>query len=171
MDAIVERSYSKLLNNLEDMTTLYRQLLDVVRKEKEMLLSAQLDELTENNLIKDQILMKIRLVDTLRYKHAQELALVIKADFENPRLLDLAQKISSLEGDKLRSLHATLDLLIRRLMEFNRENEAYAQKALQTLNGSMNDIKETLTGKKTYEKKGHYKAGPEQAGNFVSKEV
>lgn len=171
MDAVVERSYKKLLSNLEDMITLYRQLLDVVRKEKEMLLAAQLDELTENNIVKDQLLMKIRLADTLRLKHAQELALMIKADYENPRLLELAQKMPGPAGDLLRSQHATLDLLIKRLMDFNRENEQYAQSALKTLNGTMNDIKETLSGKKTYEKKGQYKAGPSPAGNFVSKEV
>jgi len=171
MDAVVERSYKKLLSNLEEMTKLYRQLLDVVRKEKEILLTAQLDDLIENNLLKDQLLMKIKLADTLRFKHAQELALMIKADFENPRLLELAVKMPGAEGDTLRTLHATLDLLIKRLMDFNKENEVYAQTALKTLNGTMNDIKETLTGKKTYEKKGQYKAGPEQSGNFVSKEA
>jgi len=171
MDAVIERAYQKLGNNLDEMITLYRQLLDIVRKEKELLLAAQLDDLTENNTLKDQVLMKIRLADTLRFKHAQELALVIKAEYENPRLLDIAQKMPAAEGDRLRSQHATLDLLIKRLMEFNRENEEYAQSALKTLNGTMNDIKETLTGKKTYEKKGQYKAGPEQAGNFVRKEV
>ncbi len=171
MDAVIERSYKKLLNTLEEMTTLYRQLLDIVRKEKEMLLAAQLDNLTENNLLKDQVLMKIRLADTLRFKHAQELASVVKAEIESPRLLEIAQKMPQAQGDQLRSLHATLDLLIKRLMEFNTENQTYAQSALKTLNGTMDDIKETLTGKKTYEKKGQYKAGPSPAGNFVSKEA
>lgn len=171
MDAVIERSYKKLLHHLEDMTTLYRQLLEIVRKEKDMLLAAQLDQLTENNLAKDQVLMKIRLADTLRAKSAQELASALKCNEENPRLLELAQKLPQEQGDQMRSLHATLDLLIKRLMEFNRENEAYAQSALKTLNGTMNDIKETLSGKKTYEKKGQYKSGPSPAGNFVSKEA
>jgi hypothetical protein len=39
------------------------------------------------------------------------------------------------------------------------------------LNGTMNDIKESLSGSKTYEKKGQYKTGPEHTGNFVSKEA
>lgn len=171
MDAIVEKSYNKLVSNLEEITTLYRQLLEIVRKEKEILLSAKVDELIENNVVKDQTLMKIRLADALRLKHAQELALLIKADYENPRLLDIAQKVPQPFGEHLRSLHATLDLLISRLVEFNRDNESYAQTALSTLTGTMNDIRETLTGKKTYEKKGQYKTGPEVSGNFVSKEV
>lgn len=171
MDAIIEKSYNKLVDNLEDITTMYRHLLEIVRKEKEILLSTKIDDLLENNVIKDQTLMKIRLADVLRVKHAQELALLIRADHENPRLLDIAQKMSGNYGERLRSLHATLNLLIERLMEFNRDNEVYAQSAIKTLNGTMDDIRETLTGKKTYEKKGQYKSGPEVAGNFVSKEV
>ncbi len=38
-----------------------------------------------------------------------------------------------------------------------------------SLIGSSNMI--TLSGKKTYERKGTYKQGPEQSGNFVSKEI
>lgn len=171
MDAALERSYTKLLNNLEDMTKLYRQLLEIVRKEKEILLSAKLDDLAENNLNKDQVLMKIKIADSLRLKHAQELAIMVKADHENPRLLEIAQKIASTQGDRLRNMHATLDILVKRLVELNRENEAYAQSALKTLDGTMTDLKDTLSGKKTYEKKGQYKAGPDQSGNFVSKEI
>ncbi len=171
MDAIIENSYNKLVDTLEDITTLYRHLLEIVRKEKEILLSTKIDDLVENNVVKDQALMKIRLADALRLKNAQELALLIRADHENPRLLDIAQRMSGNYGERLRSLHATLNLLIERLMEFNRDNEIYAQSAITTLNGTMDDIRETLTGKKTYEKKGHYKTGPEVSGNFVSKEV
>ncbi len=171
MDAPIERAYTKLVSNLEDLTKLYRQLLDFVRKEKQILLDAKLDNLQENNLQKDQVLMKIKLADTLRGKHAQELALMVKADVENPRLLEIAQKISGPAGDRLRTLHATLDMIIKRLTDLNKENEAYAQSALSTLNGTMNDIKESLSGSKTYEKKGQYKTGPEQTGNFVSKEA
>jgi flagellar biosynthesis/type III secretory pathway chaperone len=171
MDAVIERSYSKLLGNLEDLIKFYRTLLDTVRKEKEIYIKADLKELHEINQSKETLLMKIKMVDTLRAKHAQELAVQIGADTENPRLLDLAKQLQGEPADRLRGLHSALDILLKRLTEINKENEQYAQKALSTLNGAMTNIKETLTGKKTYEKKGQMKLGPDKSGNFVRKEV
>ena len=171
MDAIVERSYLKLKSNLEDLTKLYRTLLDTVRKEKEIYIKADLKQLHEINQTKEALLMKIKMVDTLRTKHAQELAVQIGADVENTRLLDIAKYLQGEAADRLRGLHAALDLLLKRLTEINKENEEYAQKALSTLTGAMTNIKDTLSGKKTYEKKGQMKQGPDQAGNFVRKEV
>lgn len=171
MDAGVERAHQKLVGNLEDLTKLYRTLLDFVRKEKDIYVKADLKDLHEINLQKEALLMKIKMLDTLRLKHAQELAGLIGADVENPRLLDIAKHMTGPASDRLRSLHSALDLLLKRLTDINKENEQYAQKALQTLNGAMTDIKDTLSGKTTYEKKGQIKQGPDKSGHFVSKEA
>lgn len=172
MEASIERAIHKLVCNLDDLVLLYRQLLTAVRQEKDLLLGAQGPELQELNTHKDFLLQKIRLADTLRQKHAQELAGLVHADIENPRLLEIAQKLPAEHGDRLRQMHATLDIVIRRLLELNKENESHAQSALRNLDGAMSNIKETLSGKKTYEKKGQInKLGPEKAGNFIRKEI
>ncbi len=171
MDSTTERSYQKLLSNLEDLTKLYRSLLDMVRKEKEVYIKADLNDLHEINQGKETLLMKIKMVDTLRTKHAQELATILMADAENPRLLELAKRVGGEQGDRLRSLHSALDILLKRLTDINKENEEYAQRALATLSGAMNNIKETLAPKKTYAKQGQLKSGHEVSGNFVKKEA
>ncbi|MBN8535739.1 MAG: flagellar protein FlgN [Deltaproteobacteria bacterium] len=171
MDAVKEKAFEKLVSNLEDLIKFYLQLLDLARKEKEALVEADANKILELNSQKELHLQKIKLADTLRFKHAKELCVMIKADSENPRLLEIAQKIPGVMGDQLRNLHKTLDMVITRIIEINKDNELLTQKALQALNGTMNNIKETLSGKKTYERKGNYKQGPEQSGNFVSKEI
>jgi flagellar biosynthesis/type III secretory pathway chaperone len=172
MDAsIVDRSFEKLIQNLDDLVGLYRQLLDLARKEKQFLIEANSDRILEINSQKEIVLQKVKLADTLRFKHAKELCAKIGADSENPRLLEIAQRLHGPKGDQLHNFHSTLELVIKRIIEINRDNEELAQKALNTLHGTMDNIKETLTGKKTYEKKGTYKAGPESSGNFVSKEA
>lgn len=171
MDATVDRSFDKLIQNLDDLVGLYRQLLDLARKEKQYLIEADTDRLLEVNSQKDTVLQKVKLADTLRFKHAKELCVKIGADFENPRLLEIAQRLHGPKGDQLHNFHSTLEMVIKRIIEINKDNEELAQKAINTLNGTMNNIKETLSGKKTYEKKGTYKAGPESSGNFVSKEA
>jgi flagellar biosynthesis/type III secretory pathway chaperone len=170
MDASLDRSYQRLLTNLEELTTLYRHLLDLVRKEKQLLIDANMDKLQENNENKENLLFKIKTTDSLRARYAAELASLVQADAENPRLLDIAKNVGGPEGERLRVIHAALDMLIRRLSTLNKENEEVAQSALKNLGGALNNIKDTLSGKKTYGGKGQVKRGPEQAGHFVSKE-
>jgi hypothetical protein len=173
METATEQTYKKLLSSLEDLTKSYRTLLDLVRKEKELLIGANREKLEENNQLKEAAIFKLRAQDSLRSRYATELATQVKADVEQPRLLDIAKHIAGAEGDRLRSMHAALDLLIKRITEINKENEIYAQSALKSLGGALNDIKETLSGgKKTYARKGQsVKLGPDTAGHFVSKEA
>lgn len=172
MDATVERAFQKLEGNLEELTKIYRSLLDIVRKEKENLLKADRDALEESNKLKEDILFRLRGQDALRSRYATELASMVGADSENPRLLELAQKLAGTRAaDRLRNQHAALDILIKRITDINKENEEYAKSALGTLSGALNDIKDTLSGKKTYGGKGQYKTGPQVSGNFVSKEA
>ena len=172
MDATVERAFHKLEANLEELTKIYRSLLDIVRKEKELLLKADRDALEESNKLKEELLFKLRAQDSLRSRYAMELATMVGADIENPRLLELAQKLAGTPAaDRLRTQHAALDILIKRITEINKDNEEYAKSALNTLNGALDEIKDTVSGKKTYGGKGQYKQGPQVSGNFVSKEA
>lgn len=172
MDVTIERAYQKLETNLEDLTKTYRLLLDLVRKEKEILIKADRDALEENNKLKEDLLFKLRAQDALRSRYAIDLATLVGGDAHNPRLLELAQKIAGTPiSERLRTLHATLEMLIKRITEINKENEEFARTALKSLNGALNEVKGTISGKSTYERKGQVKAGPNTAGNFVSKEA
>lgn len=176
MDATQERSYLKLVSNLEEMVKLYRTLLDIVRKEKEFLVQADVEKLNENNQAKENLLYKVRGLDTTRERYAKEFAQQIGADVNAPRLLEIAKKCSlsgnNEQGEKLRNIHSTLEILIKRLSELNKENEEYAKSALQVVNGAMTNIKDTLGGKKTYARQGKMSAAtPDGAGNFVRKEA
>ncbi|PIS11706.1 MAG: flagellar protein FlgN [Bdellovibrio sp. CG10_big_fil_rev_8_21_14_0_10_47_8] len=172
MEASNERSYQKLVLCLEELTKLYRSLLDVVRKEKDILIAADVEKLNDSNKVKETLLYKIRSQDSARERYAKEFADLIGADSKNPRLLEMAKIIQGEEANRLRVIHAALEMLVKRASDINKENEQYAQSALHSLNGAMNDIKDTLAGKKTYAREGTMAAyGPARAGNFVSKEV
>jgi flagellar biosynthesis/type III secretory pathway chaperone len=176
MDSTQERSYLKLVNNLEEMVKLYRSLLEIVRKEKEYLVQADVEKLNENNQAKENLLYKVRGLDTTRERYAKEFAQLVGSDATAPRLLEIAKKCSlsghAEQGEKLRNIHSTLEILIKRLSELNRENEEYTQSALQIVNGAMSNIKDTLGGKKTYARQGKMsQATPDGAGNFVRKEA
>jgi flagellar biosynthesis/type III secretory pathway chaperone len=172
MDASQDKAYQKLVNNLEELTKLYRQLLDIVRKEKELLLAADIAKLDENNKDKEALLYKIRTQDSARERYAKEFARLIGGDTASPRLLDLAKILHGTDEEKrLRTIHSMLEMIVSRVQSLNKENEEYAQSALGILNGAMTNVKETLAGKKTYARKGKMEYGPDRAGNFVKKEA
>ncbi len=171
MDARVETVYKKLTENLEELTKIYRQLLDVVRKEKEFLINVDLIEIDRARILKEELIGKSRIADMVREKYAYELGSLVGLTVTRPRLMEIAAQLPVKEGDTLRQFHSGLEMVVKRLQELNRENAKYADSALRTLSGALGDIKETLAGKNTYERKGQYKSGPEVSGNFVSKEA
>jgi flagellar biosynthesis/type III secretory pathway chaperone len=171
MDAKVETVYKKLTETLQEMTKIYRQLLDVVRKEKDFLIKVDVIEIDKCRATKEELIGKTRVAEMVREKYAHELGSLIGLTSARPRLSELAAQMPLKEGDALRQLQSGLEMVVKRLQELNRENGTYAQSALRALNGAMGNIKETLAGKNTYERKGQYKAGPEISGNFMSKEA
>lgn len=166
-----QKSFDKLVTNLDEMTKQYRLLLECVRKEKDLLIQSDIESLNQSNATKEQILTKIKSIEALRINYAAELAQVVGASVTEPRLLEIAQKIGGAEADKLRSVHSALELLTKRLIDFNKENATYAESALNTVSSAMDNIKDSLMGSKTYQKKGTYQQGHDKSGHLVSKEA
>lgn len=159
-----------LLQNLEEQVKVYRHLLEVVRKEKEILISANLDELNENNRTKEAMLLKIRALEVERIKIATSVCQSLELTHEEPRLLEIARVIGGETAERLRSIHSVLELLLRRVQEYNQQNESLVQAALANVTGAMNAIRGTLQEKPTYQRKGEVAATP-AAGHLVSREA
>ena len=113
----------KLISNLEELTKHYRQLLDLVRKEKQLLIDANIDLINESNLQKEILLNKIQELDALRVNYAHEVAEKLNISKVEARLLNLAIHLGGAQGDKLRSQHAALEMILKRLAEINKEKE------------------------------------------------
>lgn len=160
----------QLSSVLDDQIKVYRHLLDVVRKEKEILVSARLDELNENNRSKEAMLIKIRTLEIERSRYATELHQLLGLPGDDPRLLEIARHMDDTSAEKLRSVHNVLELLLRRVQDYNRQNESLVQSALSNITGAMNEIKGTLQEKPIYQKKGEVE-GHASSGQLVSREA
>jgi hypothetical protein len=170
MDRALEIN-AHLVDSLENLVKMYRGLLELIRKEKDLLVSANTKELDESNRTKEHMLAKIKLAEQTRMKIARDLAKEVGSDVDAPRLLELATNLPEEHADRLRNLHGVLDLLLRRVSNLNRENEALAQSALQTVNGAIDSLKDSLQDKVTYERKGAMQSQSMSAGQLFRKEV
>lgn len=167
----VDQIYSNLVECLEQEVTLYRTMLDIVRREHEILVASKMDDLIENNQAKDALVMKIRSNDRIREKRVKEISMLLKIKSEPVRLLEIASHLNQAQGDKLRAIHTTLDLLIRRIKEHNEKNDGLIQSALRTIQGALEDLKTSLEGQKTYANEGNVEKAPITTGRFVSREA
>lgn len=162
---------NELIDCLEGLVKVYRALLDVVRREKEILVASKLDELNENNKSKDAMLVRIRSLENQRMKCARDLAQAVGADVEQPRLLDIANHCKAEWADRLRNMHSVLDLLVRRVAEVNKRNEELVQAALNNITGAMDAIRDGLKPKPVYGPKGSIAAQQTDSPQLVSKEA
>lgn len=171
MDSAKTRELTdSLVSILEEQIRVYRHLLECVRREKDILVSANLDDLNENNRSKEAMLLKIRALETQRLAVATELFQGLGLSGEFPRLLEIARYLDNGSADKLRNIHSVLELLLRRVQEFNKQNETLVQAALSNITGAMKEIKGTLSDKATYQKKGEVDTHT-NAGQIVSREA
>lgn len=164
-------AYPEMVSCLDDLVRIYRSLLEVVRREREILSESRLDELNDNNKTKDALLVRVRTLENSRSKLARDLAAATSTNVDQPRLLEIAANLPIEQGNKLRNMHSVLELLIRRVSEVNKQNEELVQAALRTITGAMAAIKDGLQPATTYEKKGAMTAGKSGDGAFVSRDV
>lgn len=161
----------QLIQTLDEQIKVYRHLLEIVRREKDILISANLDDLSENNKSKEAMLIKIRALEADRLNLAREVSESLGIDSQSPRLLEIAKNVESDKAEKLRSMHSVLELLLKRVQEHNKKNEVLVEAALANITGAMNNLKNVLEEKKTYKRKGDLGKASNIAGQLVSKEA
>ncbi len=171
MNQQTETAQLNLTGTLEELVRLYRALLETVRREKEILISASLDDLNENNRAKEAILIKVQVIEEARMAQATEVSVALGIPSEAPRLLEIARHSGGDIGDRFRNFHSVLEILLKRVHELNKENETLVQSALQHVTGAMKEIRETLQEKPTYQRKGEVTAGSGSTGKLVSREA
>ena len=164
--------YHELIKHLNQLVLLYRQLLDVVRKEKQLLLKVDLPLLSESNKNKEQIISQIKALESDWMSVGEQLYIVIGLKAEPPRLSEIARHFSGDEQSKLLQVQSVMNLLIQRTTAANKENEELVRNALTHISGAMKAIRDTLNKNSVYAKKGIKSETPVQtSGRLVSKEV
>jgi flagellar biosynthesis/type III secretory pathway chaperone len=168
----VENLYFKLVDSLEGLIKVYRGLLEVVRHEREILVEAKLDDLNENNKTKEKLLHQSRALEQIRIKCVKDISDYLGLKEVDLRLKDLALQFDYDKAEKLRNINAVLELLIKRVQEHNKQNEALVDSALRSITGAMNTLKETLQDKKAvYQSQGEMKTAGSSAGHLVSRQA
>ncbi|MBY0314081.1 MAG: flagellar protein FlgN [Bdellovibrionales bacterium] len=168
-----EQLYQDLVKSLNQLVWVYRHLLDTVRKERDILTNAYIDEMADINQSKEKMLEKVRELEVQWSSIAIDLYSVMNIDIgEGPRLSELAKYFKGAERQKLEQIRSVLNLLVTRTIEVNKYNDRMIQSALAHISGAMQAVRDTLSSKSPYAKQGkRTEPTNETAGRLMSKEV
>ncbi len=166
------KTYQNLVQSLDQLVTVYRHLLEAVRRENEALLKADMSALSDINLTKEKLVQKVKELDEQWQLSADELAQELEIKINRPRLLDFAVYFKGDEATKLEQLHSVLNMLVSRIVEINKKNEPLVHSALSHISGAMGSITKTLNENPTYKNSGNLEAENKDAqGRLVQREV
>jgi hypothetical protein len=172
MSQEVER-IQELYQILQKFTGLHRQLLELIRAEREALVSADLKSIQEMTYAKEAVLQLIAQQEQIRLAKAAEIAKIWK---QSPSDLTLKKMIIEIQGrdtklaDQLRSAFNTLTLLVQRALDQNSENKKLVEASLQHISAMKeNVLGEIAPSANTYTPTGQ-KAQGRAGSRLISKE-
>lgn len=166
------KAYKELIQSLDKLVTVYRHLLDTVRKENETLIKAEMEKIVELNEAKEKLVIRVRQLDASWQGAADQLAVKLGLSNSKPTLLELASVLTGDESQKLQQLHSVLTMLVGRITELNKKNAELVQAALSHITGAMDSITSTLNENPTYKNSGNMDGANKDAqGRLVSREA
>ncbi len=166
------KARQELVQYLDQLVTVYRHLLDIVRKENEVLVAAEMKEIPQITESKEKLVLKVRELDEKWQASAAALAEELKIEQKQPTLLELSLHFQGDERIKMEQLHSVLNMLVQRIVDLNKKNEILVRSALSHITGAMDSITNTLNENPTYKKSGGMEAENKDAqGRLVSREA
>jgi flagellar biosynthesis/type III secretory pathway chaperone len=130
----VEKNLEPIFQALSQLTGLHRQLLDLVRTEREALIAADLKVIQDVTVAKQGLIESIAQAESARLKSVGDLAMLWKRPFREltlPNLIIAIQGDDAKSAEQLRSTYNTLTVLVRHISEQNEANRALVEKSLR----------------------------------------
>ncbi len=122
----------ELQKNLRHQLTLYRQLIDVLRDEREHLVAVRFKEIRESTYAKEAILDEVHREEFRRQKWVQQAAAFLGVPVKDVTIELIATKIGEPAGyEGLVSLKHTLIHLVNKAKEMNFDNKRLVESALK----------------------------------------
>ncbi len=164
----------ELQKNLRHQLALYRQLVDLLREEKEHIVGVRLKEVRECTYSKEALLDEIFREEFRRQKWVKEAATAMGMDEKEVTMeLVAARLVAPDQYDPFLSLKQALVHLVKKARDMNADNRALVESALRDAQALKRNIL-GLSGDKpqTYGPKGNMDGGAkEQGARFLSKEA
>lgn len=162
----------ELITNLNRQVTLYRQMIDLVREEREHIVGLKFRELREDTYSKEAIIDEIQREDYRRVRWIASAAKVLGRDVKDITIEIIASEMARAHYETLMSVKNTLLVLIKKAKEMNHENKRLVEIAL----GDAQEMKKNILGitsdqPQTYGPKGSMGPMKDTSARMLNKEA
>ena len=161
---------NKFCGLLEHEADLYRELLAIIDKEKQAVVATNLAELNEAAKVKDNLLLKLRILDEQRHHLLRLLAYKLKQPLAELNLSKLADLVEAPHASRLCRLQSVLVTVIAKIQQANERNRALFSHSLELVKSSMNLLNNVMTATPVYFSTGNLQHC-DQAGKILQGEV
>jgi flagellar biosynthesis/type III secretory pathway chaperone len=143
-----------MLTNLSDLLgkelDLYRSLLSLLQKERRIVVDCSIEDLVQINKKKENIVLKIRILEQSREVILEKLAETIGIPPEGLTLAALEEHLKKPFASRLRSLRSNLRAILQSIREANDENRVFLQHSVDFVRGSLDLIQHLTVASPTY---------------------
>ena len=161
---------NKLLGLLEHQTDLYQDLLTLIEKEKQAVIATDLAGLNETAKVKDNLLLKIRILDEQREHLLRKLADELEHPVQELTLTRLSQLVEAPQANRLKRLRSAFSSIIAKIQQANDRNRTLFSHSLELVRSSVNLLNNVMTISPVYFSSGCIQHR-DQTGKIVYKEI
>ena len=134
MDALSE----KLIGLIEDEKRLYGLLLTILQEEKAAALASRLDTLDQAVKEKENVLLKIRILEEQRINLLTQIAEALGEPVHRLTLKRLAEHLPEPHAVRVLACRSSFKSLAQSIQELNNSNRRLFQRSLELIKGSIN---------------------------------
>ncbi|MEJ2099974.1 MAG: flagellar protein FlgN [Desulfobacterales bacterium] len=163
----MERLLKKLIGLLEHTTELYQLLFAVVQNEKNAVVDLDLQQLNEACKAKDNLLLKLRILEEQREQVMVRLAAEIGCSSRGLTLSQLSLWVDESYACRLVDLSRDLLVLIQSLQDASQQNKFLMLHSMQLIQGSYNLLNNIVAANPMYYRSGNLK-NTDQTGKLLS---
>ena len=156
-----------LLELLEAQTGLYRQLLRAIETETDAAVASDLESLSEASKIKENLLLKIRILEEQRIRVTGDIAAALACPLQGLTLTRIARMIPDPLSGRLSDCRRTLSEVIGCIQTANRHNKALMLHSLEFVRGTLHLLGDLMTPSPVYYSSGRIE-NSESTGRLIS---
>ena len=163
----MEHLIKKLIGLLEHTTELYKLLFAVVQNEKNAVVGLDLQQLNEACKAKDNLLLKLRILEEQHEQIMVRLAAEIGCSPQGLTLTQLSLLVDESFARRLIDISRELLALIQSLQDATQQNRFLMSHSMQLIQGSYNLLKTLMAANPLYYRSGNMQ-NTDQTGKLLS---
>lgn len=161
---------TELSGLLEQETELYQELLAAIDKEKRAVIATDLEKLNETTKVKENLLLKLRILEEQRSHLLRKLADLLGQPEETLSLKNLSRMVEAPHASRLKRCRTKLLSVITKIQAANGQNRALFSHSLELVKSSMNLLNNLMIAGPVYFRTGDIQQR-QQTGKILHGEV